>query len=192
MWPVLAAVAVIAVGVTIAVLSGRSDTGSASTVVSTSTSAPRYYACISVNNYGDDSCLRQAKDFAKRTPLSADQRTQGEAAAREVERAVGAASLHEHETNVTCPTGGGPCSIPMPTAARPGDVDLVRTALDQAGMTGAVVRIAGTDDPAPRGSLMYAVPAGPACVLGYTLGLRGGGSHSVAGRLSDGTCLSAR
>jgi hypothetical protein len=188
----VAALAVIAAVVIIAVVSGRSDTGSASTVVGATTAAPRYFACVGVNDdRGDDHCARQAKDYARRTPLASDQQAHGEAVASDVERAVEGVASHADETNVTCPNSGGPCAIPMPTAARPGDVDLVRTALDQAGMTGAVVRIASADDPAPRGSLMYAVPAGPACVLGYTLGLTGGGGHSVVGHLPDGTCLSA-
>jgi hypothetical protein len=63
-------------------------------------------------------------------------------------------------------------------------------ALRRAGFAGAVVRVARPDDPAPVGRLMYAAPAGPACLLGY-FSRDNGEQPRVEGRLPDGTCLPA-
>jgi hypothetical protein len=157
----------------------------------TTTSALRSFTCISSSNdKDDDHCSRQAADYARREPLTAEQRAQVEAASDQLDRVIGSAALHGDRSGATCATAGGPCSIPEPTAARPGDIDLLRTALAKAGMTGAVVRVAGPNDPAPRGAMLYAVPAGPGCVVGYRKGLTGSGSRSVMGHLPDRTCLS--
>jgi hypothetical protein len=68
-------------------------------------------------------------------------------------------------------------------------VAAVHRSLDEAGFAGATVRIAGVDDPAPRGTILYAVPLDDACLIGYRATLRGGGGYTLAGRLPQGTCL---
>jgi hypothetical protein len=81
----------------------------------------------------------------------------------------------------------GPCGE-APGLAGPDDVERVRQVLDAAGFTGAVVRLATNEDPAPTGTVVYAVPAGFGCVLGYRRGLEG--SDVAAGIRADGSCLS--
>ena len=63
----------------------------------------------------------------------------------------------------------------------------VRLALRRAGIAAAVLRTARADDPAPVGSVLLAVPAGPACLLAYDDG--DGLQQSTAGQLPEGTCL---
>jgi hypothetical protein len=134
-----------------------------------------------------DGCQREAADLARRTPLTGEQRIQGEATAAQVGTVITRATYQVAQpTAAICPTAGQPCHIPEPTL-QPGDADRVRTALVDAGFAGSVVRIAGPTDPAPTGSLLYAVPAGVGCVVGYQKGF--GGGHGVVGHLPDGTCL---
>jgi hypothetical protein len=63
--------------------------------------------------------------------------------------------------------------------------------LEQAGFVNSTVRIARADDPAPRGSLLYAVPLGnDSCIVGHILELPGGsGGGIIGGVLPDGMCL---
>jgi hypothetical protein len=190
-----AVITTLAAIVVVRALSDNADTRSASTKdgipIATTTSSARYFTCVSGNDdKNDDHCSRQAADYARREPLTAEQRAQAEATSDKFDRVIGSAALHEDRSGATCVTVGGPCSIPEPTAARPADIDLVRTALAEAGMTGAVVRVAGPNDPAPRGAMVYGVPAGPGCLVGYRKSLTGSGSRGVMGRLPDGTCLS--
>lgn len=70
----------------------------------------------------------------------------------------------------------------------PPDPRRVEQALLAAGYDGAVVRLAGTGAPSSD-ALLYAVPVGDACVIGYQNSR--GGSHIVLGRLPDHSCLSA-
>ncbi|MCW6004941.1 hypothetical protein K1W54_10145 [Micromonospora sp. CPCC 205371] len=71
-----------------------------------------------------------------------------------------------------------------PATTRPNDV--ARTLLE-AGYGGAVVRKARDSDPAPRGSIVYGVPAGPACVIGYVAA--DAAANIPAGTLPNRTCL---
>ena len=69
----------------------------------------------------------------------------------------------------------------------PPSVRQVRTALGKAGHRTAVIRTARSDDPAPVGSVLVAVPTGRECILLFA---EGGASRSwVAGRLPGGRCL---
>ena len=68
------------------------------------------------------------------------------------------------------------------TAAILGGVALVLQA------TGHVPSLAGTGAPSAD-ALLYAVPVGNACVIGYQSSR--GGSHIVLGMLPDRSCLSA-
>ena len=68
-------------------------------------------------------------------------------------------------------------------------VNEVRAWLMDAGHDEAVVRPATADDPAPAGSIVYAVGVGPDCIVGH---LAAGGTTSrayVLGTLPSGTCL---
>ncbi|BCJ67695.1 hypothetical protein [Polymorphospora rubra] len=66
-------------------------------------------------------------------------------------------------------------------------VDEVRAAIVAAGHPDPVVQIALAGDPAPPGTVLYAVPVYGTCVIGHL----GGGSHDlqVVGPLPDGRCL---
>ncbi|MEV0730224.1 hypothetical protein [Polymorphospora sp. NPDC050346] len=66
-------------------------------------------------------------------------------------------------------------------------VDEVRAAIVAAGHPDPVVQIALAGDPAPPGTVLFAVPVYETCVIGHL----GGGSHDlqVVGPLPDGRCL---
>jgi hypothetical protein len=70
----------------------------------------------------------------------------------------------------------------------PPDPRRVEQALLAAGYAGAVVRLAGTGAPSTD-ALLYAVPVGNACIIGYQNSR--GGSHIMVGTLPDHSCLSA-
>jgi hypothetical protein len=85
-----------------------------------------------------------------------------------------------------------PAPQPSPAASEamivsPPSSSEVRQALTGAGYRDALVRVARPDDPAPRGSVLVAVPAGAACVVIHHNGYP---HRTVAGRLPDGSCLS--
>ncbi|MEH1125714.1 hypothetical protein [Micromonospora sp. CPCC 206061] len=71
-----------------------------------------------------------------------------------------------------------------PADARPNGI--ARILLD-AGYSGAVVRKARENDPAPPGSIAYGVPAGAACVIGYRT--PDASANIPAGPLPTQTCL---
>jgi hypothetical protein len=79
-----------------------------------------------------------------------------------------------------------------PAVPRPAVTDayarLARAALAAAGYRTVVVRVAMPYDPAPTGSLVWALDTGDACAVGYSSGL-GGGIYDVLGTLADGACL---
>jgi hypothetical protein len=80
----------------------------------------------------------------------------------------------------------------LPAAPRPMVTDayarLARATLAAAGYRTVVVRVAMPYDPAPAGSLVWALDTGDACAVGYSAGL-GGGIYHVLGTLADGACL---
>lgn len=90
-----------------------------------------------------------------------------------------------------CDTGrcqAVPSGVPRPASGRlVVDAVALARALRDAGFPNATVRMARPGDPAPVGSVLYAVPVGSACILGYDQG--GGGSVNVVGRLLGGRCL---
>ena len=61
----------------------------------------------------------------------------------------------------------------------------IRRVLDDAGYRGGEVRLAWPGDPAPVGSVFFAVPVGDGCLLGYT---GSGARRWVTGRLLNGEC----
>jgi hypothetical protein len=100
-----------------------------------------------------------------------------------------------------CPTivimtasGPVPAAPPVPhqpLAANPAEAHLARTTLAGEGFPTAVVRVAMPYDPAPAGSLLWAIDTGGACAIGYRPGLDPlvGGTALVLGKLDSGACL---
>ncbi len=72
------------------------------------------------------------------------------------------------------------------------ELEDVRQGLSMAGFADATVRVATAADPAPAGSVIYAVRVGDACLIGYETGLvPDWSSSSVLGLRHDGRCLDA-
>jgi len=72
------------------------------------------------------------------------------------------------------------------------EIEDVQQGLSAAGFADATVRVATAADPAPAGSVIYAVRVGDACLIGYETGLvPDWSSSSVLGLRSDGRCLDA-
>jgi hypothetical protein len=70
------------------------------------------------------------------------------------------------------------------------EVDDVRRGLSAAGFPDATVRPATAGDPAPPGSVIYAVRVGDACLIGYETGPElNFSSSSIGGLRRDGSCL---
>jgi hypothetical protein len=131
-------------------------------------------------------CGRVAEEQVKRRPLTGQQRSAAEQGAAAVGAAVLRAGWCEPLPAPACAAQTDRTLSRTPSAQ---DVEAVRRGLTGAGFTDVVVRLARADDPAPLGSIFYAVTVGPACVLGHVDGLRGGGSRWVAGPLTaDGRC----
>jgi hypothetical protein len=128
-------------------------------------------------------CERAAAEVARRPPLDETGRAQGKDAMNTVHRALTVRSACA--SSAACATSS---TRHAPTAA---DVDASQRGLRDAGFGDVVVRIARPHDPAPTGSLLYAVAVGAGtCVVGHVADLPGGsGTGFVAGALPDGTCI---
>lgn len=129
-------------------------------------------------------CSRVVADMARRARLTEEERTAASGPATQVMAAV------------SRPSGDGTC---IPAKPEPGyptppcqwvapvmTLDEVRANLINAGFPDPTVRMARETDPAPFGSIVYAVPVERACLVGFV------GEHTgaqVVGRLPDGTCL---
>jgi hypothetical protein len=167
----------------------------------------RYISCVyagPLNGPGADKgyCDRYAEDVARRTDLTQDQRDRLEPDARKAERAVqepsSCADLVRH-----VPSGAFPECQGLPVSVRtvqarqadsrplPADAEAIRLSLERAGFPGATVRVARTDDPAPHDTVVFGVPVGDACFVGYVAVPNGGGGYGLQGKLPDGRCLSA-
>lgn len=173
--------------------------GTASSPASRTAASPsaRYFAFVcplSAPGAPPADCARLARDAVRRPQLSGAQRAAGEQVATHVRAALAATWLSSGQAGCPLPTAVGhepePCRY-APAAPTGDDVDRARRALAAAGFSGATVRLAGADDPAPAGALLYAVPAGDVCVLGYEQDSNGPGYGSplVVGPLPDGECL---
>jgi hypothetical protein len=135
-------------------------------------------------------CERLVRDLSRRPHLTERQSAQLAVRAEEVQKAVDqlgrcvepVAPPYRSE----CVAGGVEPRHDQPTDD---DADLLARALVEAGFDGAVARIAGRADPAPVGTILYAVPVGDGCVLGHLDSLRGGGTQQTVGRLPGGRCL---
>jgi len=144
------------------------------------TGGARGFSCVVVTSADqpeDDSCEKVASEFARRSTLDDDERHQTEQTRSAVQYLLADAEMDCRRRPATCSATGPPQLT----------VDEVRQALKTGGHQGAVVRTARADDPAPAGSIFYAVPTGPGCVLGH-LGDGGGPNGIVLGTLPDGTC----
>jgi hypothetical protein len=137
-----------------------------------------------------DYCDRYFRDVARRSELTQPER---DALAADQERAEQA--LRRPGWCVTPPpplvadcARRGLTNLAEPHHPGPADVQVVRQALDEAGFTTAVVRLARPNDPAMNGSIFFVIPLGEACFVGYMNSLAGGGGHSLVGRLPNGHC----
>ncbi len=137
------------------------------------------FACP-VDPQDHDYCRRAADDMIRRTPLTDAQRADADRASEQV-----LAVLPDGARGSRCSTDrpGALCRLEV----SPPSSSEVRQALTAAGYRDALVRVARPDDPAPRGSVLVAVPAGAACVVIHHNGYP---HRTVAGRLPDGSCLS--
>jgi hypothetical protein len=158
------------------------------------------YACAVL---GDDRaaaldlCRREVADAARRTALTAADRHRGESLARRVQAVL---TRPVAPPGYTCEPAAPAATFPPPCRWDPdladppglGDVAWARQALRAAGYAGAVVRMATADDPAPVGSLLYAVPVDNLCIIGYGAQRSDlAGSPVAKGQLPDGSCLSS-
>jgi hypothetical protein len=166
----------------------------------------RYYSCIT---YGTDEsyCHRLIQEMARRPDVPQAQKDRLAATVRRIEDAADwpgictgiGPHLPVRSPSATPSPGGRRSWTDCGGWARPGhdgteppdatDVDAVARSLDESGFPGAVVRLARSDDPAPHGSIIYAVPVEDVCVVGHLETLRGGGGSVLLGKLGDGTCL---
>jgi hypothetical protein len=162
------------------------DRGVAAVPTATGTAtAPRAFTCGIPDSQPDrDYCRRAAADFARRAPLSDEQRRRAEGIAAAVWGAAASGGW-------CMPTPGPAClKRPPPHAPGPADVDAARLWLARTGASDISARLARPDDPAPSGSLLFAVRVDDACIIGHVDAIpEGGGAHGVGGLLPDGRCL---
>ncbi|MEH1124324.1 hypothetical protein [Micromonospora sp. CPCC 206061] len=150
-WGLVAALFVIASGVAVIVPLVR-GAASAGDPEITATEAVQGYACAQVS--WEDHCDRISADMARREPVSpSDWR-----AAQPL-----VADLNQALVGATCQRSQGLCAVEGAQST----AETVRRAIVGAGFLGPVVRDARITDPAPRGAIMFAVPVGGACLLGY-------------------------
>jgi hypothetical protein len=141
------------------------------------------YLCLeqpSPDHPGDHPCSRIAADNRRRRALT----TTEQASAQPVIDTVTAALVRHSRTQ--CATPPGPCTDRI----LPADPTEVRRQLAAIGYSDAMVRLYRDGDPAPAGSVVYAVKVRDRCLLGYLPTDRPGQLRAV-GPLPDGTCLPA-
>ncbi|MGW6936231.1 hypothetical protein ACWGE0_39660 [Lentzea sp. NPDC054927] len=135
---------------------------------------------------GDAQCQRAAVDLARRRPVTDDDKVDAAAVEDDLDTIV--MRLGQCLT----PNGQAPCggTRTPPRPATDADARLLAERLSAKGMRVGVTRLAGPDDPAPPGSLFYAVALpGGGCVVGHLTQVPGGlGGRSVVGPLPDGRC----
>ncbi|MET8832763.1 hypothetical protein ABZV78_02430 [Micromonospora sp. NPDC004540] len=141
--------------------------------------------------YDPTYCQRAVDDERIRSKLTVEQRAEAEAAAEAVGRAIDRMTF-DCAAPVTqeCLAEQARRRMFPPTDSPEQATDRVRRAITAAGYTDIVVRQAGSMDPAPRDTIVYAVRAGGGCVVGHLeAGGRGGGQRRVLGTLQNGQCL---
>jgi hypothetical protein len=151
-------------------------------------SGPAYW-CGSVDQRTDGGaaaaeCDRIAVDTGRRSAVSTSQRQAAMSAAQSVMRVVSGIPFA-----LDCdPQCTGRTATPLPRRGT-NDPGAVQAALRRAGYRDAVARLARSDDPAPAGTTVYAVPVPGGCVVGYQRGIAGAGNLTITGRLPGGHCL---
>ncbi|GIF63298.1 hypothetical protein Ais01nite_13330 [Asanoa ishikariensis] len=121
-------------------------------------------------NATGDPCQPRPTNGPARAALTTSQQASAEPARAAAERAI---------------TGCGGCGAGDPVAL----AENIRAALAGAGFADAIVRPAGPADPAPTGSVIYAVPAGVACLLGSYEPSTRRQQLEIQGPLTHGGCL---
>jgi hypothetical protein len=143
------------------------------------------FGCISWNTAdSQEVCDKSAADQAKRQPATDAQRAEAQSVMNDIDRVV--RRVGRCLTSDGNPCAGGAATRPATDA----DAEAAGQALSNAGLR-STVRVARPDDPAPAGSLFYAIelPSG-ACVVGHVSELPGGaGGTVVTGTLPDGRCI---
>lgn len=167
----LIAAALVAATVTLWVTAGKStETGPGFTcTVAGPSSDPGY-------------CTRAAEHSLRRRVLTPEQAKAAEARYPSVQRAMSSRPCISTRTFTCAPDRR------LPQAS---DAAARLRALNEAGFVNSTVRIARSDDPAPAGSLLYAVPVtDESCLVGYVLEVPGGGGGStIGGVLPNGRCV---
>jgi hypothetical protein len=154
----------------------------------------------------DGYCVRAAQDAMRRTELTEADRTRLAPDLKKAQQALSWPGICAQLSGPGYPSsrfpqcdglprrdgmdGSGSGSSGGGRRADSMDARSIRLSFDRAGFPGATVRIAGGADPAPRGSIVFGVPVGDACFVGFVYSLQGGGSYALSGRLPDGSCLS--
>jgi hypothetical protein len=174
MWLSLLAAFVVASAIAVAVPWLRA--GGAGGIDATPTASRSLFVALHCSG---EVCDRIVNDLVRRTPLADADRLAGQHAVLAVLLAL------PRETEADCPALADYCLIRY----RPAEPDQVADDLAAAGYAGATVRTARGDDPAPAGAVVFAVPVGPACLVGYHAADTGPSDIQVAGQLPDGTCL---
>lgn len=142
-------------------------------------------SCVETAPHDSGYCERVAENVLRRRTPSPDQRAAAERAHQDVRRAISSGS--------SCsPSATAPCTRSTtkhpPTGA---EAEATRQNLVREGFPNSAVRIARSDDPAPAGSLLYAVQVGTdTCIVGHIVELPGGGGGGfIGGVLPNGHCL---
>ncbi|GAB2968191.1 hypothetical protein [Saccharothrix stipae] len=140
------------------------------------------FSCVAAGDTGTRHCARIAEDITRRAPLDEAGRRRAEEVAAAVQRTTSLLG--------SCPVAEAKCATSAPRPPTADDVTALTRELTAKGLT-TTARLAAADDPAPTGSLLYAVDVEPgACVVGHLTAIPGGGAgHYVAGHLPEGGCL---
>jgi hypothetical protein len=141
--------------------------------------SPSLRAVLAVECERADVCDRIVADLLRRPTLTEADRSTARAAVPAIQQALPRA------TEAECPPPGDACAIRF----LPADPDQISAGLAAAGYPDAIVRVARTGDPAPTGAVVFAVPIGEVCVLGYHAPVTGPGDIRIEGQLPGGTCL---
>ncbi|WP_433218392.1 DUF6993 domain-containing protein [Dactylosporangium sp. CS-047395] len=158
--------------------------------------SPRYVSCIQFGTSDKEYCDRFVDDIARRDELTQEQRDALEPDAKRAREAARNPALCrdlarglENRQFAQCAGVSSGSDRGAGRAPTPADAEAIRLALEQAGFPGAVVRVARDNDPAPHGTILFAVPIGDACLLGYQAAGSGGGGFTLQGHLPGGRCL---
>jgi len=135
----------------------------------------RHFQCVQLappNQIDDGYCARLVRDLSRRPELAAGRQHDLENRAKAVADVVGHLSS---EVGAIDQVG-------------PEHAEALQRMLVEAGFMGALVRVAEPDDPAPRGAILYVIPVGDACLLGY-VSAHGGGGRQLVAHLPGGRCF---